>query len=539
MALTFAEYWEKRSGVVAEMAQSREPVKAGIPLDDEDDDFIAQVVAAGLKAGINPPVSKEAALRSRYTTLLQDKVPDGGNVRVFVASKKKFAALPIARTHLAHLQQKLRAAGLVHAAEHGFQPHNPDVQPEDKKFYDDAFGRQNAADVLKKRIIDVNYKMKTGSIIDLAPKGSVPVPGEDTKRITKPVPNTWSTDYARSFFADKSRESEHKSLSTLDELPGSTSKQKMYDFSDIWRHVHSLVGDLKEDGKYILPQVWELFEKALPQAGNTIFAGVRSKLLEFDPSSLENELQLKLAMLQATAAILSDPLRGNKRSKGGDFLTEVAELFASGAELASRAKSYANDYVRSGMGINTNNTRRREYGGTNGTAPVQADEMGREDDLDRDIDDQEALDKAEPPPVANRPKAGPNSPAALKIKAQMQAIEPQVQKVIAKLDAAHWNMSAVTDEEWELYAKYERMEKELERAINAPADDFEDSKLPVAANRHLPRRNEVAGAGGTLGPLDRNNPDFQVEGDPCSQVILGFNAWCKKRERKKGWDGIK
>ncbi len=543
MALTFAEYWHKRNSTVNEMAQSRDPAKVRFELDEKDHDFISQATA---HAGITP----QSALRARYTTLLQDKVQDGGKVRFFVPDKRKFIALPIARTHLGHLQDKLKEVGLDYAAENGFHPNDPEIKITDPKFYEKAFGRQNAADVLKNNAIDVNYGRSTGSKISFsartAPGGSIKDAdiesgkqnageiddfGPVLTHVTKPVPKDWSGTYLKELFSDKSRSKDHIGFTRLDELP-SSGKQKMYDFNDVWKNVQTLVGDVSKPGKHILPEVWSIFQRSLPQAGNAIFSGVRRKLLEFEPSALENPLELKQAMMQTTAMILSDPMRGNKRSSGGDFLQEVEELMSNDKNLASLSASMTSQgFVRKSLGANTNNTRNREYGGVKGTSSVQVDDMGKAHDLDKEIDDRDSLSRTVAPPEVKRRVAGESSPAAQRIKAQIQSIEPQALKIIAKLDAANWNMGAVSDEEWDLYNKYEKLQKEFEKAKNAPVQDFEDSGLPVAAQRQF-RRNEAAGATGTLGSLDPDNPDFQVEGDPCSQVILGFNSWCKKRGKK-------
>lgn len=514
MALTFAEYWHKKNNTMTEMAQSRDPVKTKIVLDDQDRDFIAQATA---HKGITP----QSAIRARYTTLIQDKVPDGGNVRFPIPDRRRFISLPIARTHLHHLQSKLRTAGLEHAAENGLHPNDESIPVGSSEFYEKAFGRQNAADVIKNGVIDVNYGRSTGSKVSFAArkaptnKQTAPEVAEPTvSHVTKPIPKDWSGQYLKTLFSDKSRSDDHMGFAKLDELP-STGKQKMYDFNDVWKSVHTLVGDLREPGKYILPEVWEAFQQALPGAGNAIFTGVRRKLLEFDPSALESPLELKQAMMQTTAMILSDPIRG-KRLKGGDFLQEVEELMSSGKDLTTLAASMTSQgFVRKSLGVKTNNTRNREYGGTNGTAPVQANDMGKEYDLDKEIDNRDELSRTEAQPEVKRPVAGENSPMAKRIKSQMQVIEPQAQKIMAKLDAANWNMSAVNDEEWDIYNRYEKLQKELERAKNAPIQDFEDSNLPVAANRRF------------------ESNDYSSEKDSCSQVVLGFNAWCKKREQKK------
>lgn len=577
MALTFAEYWMKRNGLVAEMAQSSDPAKAKIPLDEKDEDFVAQAIAAAKEAGktLTPP----SILRILYTTVLRNKIPDGGVVPFIMPgrSREKYLKLKIARTHLQHIQDKLRAAGFDAAAEHGFHPHDVDPKADgidlgSDEHMEKAFSKQNANAVWAKKALDVNYSLPTGTRVKVAGRGtgdpiatspvddrlSRAVPGTIThlpepiktrdaaadaaSHVLKPVPKKWSDSHMRTVLGDKDRGDDHLALTQMKQLGGSKDRPQ-YDFSDVWRHVQTLVGDVRQPGKHILPEVWAVFQRALPEAGNTIFAGVRRKLMEFSPDILESPMQVKQALMQTTAMILSDPTRGNKRKQtgSGDFLHEVEQLMRSGPNLASFAASMtAQGYLRKSAGINTNNMRKGEIGGTNqsfsAAAQPNLDDMGTERDLDDELDRKHGHGDEDrytgPAPAVDLPKAGMSSPEAQRIAAQLKALEPQAQKVIAKLDAAHWNMSAVSDDEWEIYTRFEKLEKALERAKNAPPVDHEDTHLPAAAAHHF-RRNEVAGAGTTLGPLDLNNPDFQVEGDPCSQVILGFNAWCKKRDKKK------
>lgn len=583
MALTFAEYWQQKTQNLIEMAQSNEPAKGRIVLDDQDDDFIAQATA---HEGITP----QSAIRARYTTLLQDKVPDGGKVRFFIPNRQRFVSLPIARTHLHHLQQKLRDAGFTRAADHGLSPIDSSIEHGSSDFYEKAFGRQNSADVLKNRFIDINNKHKVGKKVDLGRSVSSKIKPktpnnidqhpemepqhpdnidqhpemepQHPETITKPVSNTWASKHIQNLFSDRSRANDYAPMMDFKELPASNGDtRKMYDFSAIWKQLETIVGDTSQPNKYILPEVWEIFKNALPNVGEIIFQGVRRKLLQFSPSSLSDPMEVNHAMLQTTAMILSDPVRKSFSKSKDPFIVKVKRLLeGDGGTLASYAASKtAEGYVRHELKINTNNTGNREYVDF-GPSTNQDDKKtishgdqvgGVRYDMDKEIDDKHALSRGEDPddlryldrtqinaPEVKRPIAGENSPAAKNIKAQIQAIEPQAHKIMAKLDAAHWNTSAVTDDEWDIYSKYEKLEKEYKRAVNAPIQHLENSKYPFISN-HRFQRNEVAGASGTLGSLDLNNPDFQVEGDPCSQIILGFNAWCKKRERKKGWDGIK
>jgi hypothetical protein len=556
MVLTFAEYCLKQNSTLAEMAQSRDPAKGKVHLDDSDKDFIAQATQ-------HERITPQSAIRARYTTLLQDKVQDGGNVRFPVSDRRRFVSLPIARTHLDQLQEKLRAAGFEHAAENGLHPNDPAIPHGSVAFYEKAFGRQNAVDVLKNGALDINNKQRVGKRVTLTRNIASQEPGaegdaqnpsktQSVNIVTNPVSNTWANSHIQKLFGDKSRAKDHVGMMGLKELPAANGDtRKMYDFSAIWRELETIVGDTSQPDKHILPEVWNIFKSALPNVGEVIYQGVRRKLMQFSPDSLADPMEVNHAMLQATAMILSEPVRAKTGAgRDGDFIKNVERLLTgNGGTLASYAASKtAQGYVRNQLKINTNNTGNREYGVSADSTQVHGDQKGVQYNMDKEIDDKDSLSRGEDPddhhyinrspeselkePEVKRPVAGENSPAARAIKAKMQAIEPQAQKVISKLDATNWNMSAVTDDEWEIYSKYEKLEKELERAKNAPVQDFENSSVPVAARKHFPK-NEVAGASGTLGSLDRNNPDFQVEGDPCSQVVLGFNAWCKKRGGKK------
>ncbi len=143
-------------------------------------------------------------------------------------------------------------------------------------------------------------------------------------------------------------------LMTFPRLPGNK-----FDFRQVWRAVQSLVGDTRQAGKYILPEVWKLFQDVLPEAGETIFDGVLRQLKNFDPSAAENVPELKQAMMQTTAMILSHPLRGTKAGTD-DFLRDVTNLFADRDQLFKLAMSYTSQgHLRKSSGINTSNTRRR------------------------------------------------------------------------------------------------------------------------------------------------------------------------------------
>jgi hypothetical protein len=143
MWLTFGDYCRHRDGLLGEMAQSRgDPRGIRIHLDDEDWDFIAQAVARGITA--------VTALRTRYTLLLQDKPGESGPVRFLGRGRRPFVTVDIERTHLRHLQDKLRDLGAANVAEHGFTPLKAMNPADTAGYYNAAFGRQNASDILRK-----------------------------------------------------------------------------------------------------------------------------------------------------------------------------------------------------------------------------------------------------------------------------------------------------------------------------------------------------------------------------------------------------
>jgi hypothetical protein len=635
--LNFSEYCLNRSRQLIEMAQSRDEAKGEIALDDKDRDFIKQAMEA------DPRITEVSALRSRYTYLLQDKPGESGPCRFFGPGRVGDITVNIERTHLGHLQQKLRSAGFPIAAEHGFQPRE-DISVDDDKagYYNTAFGRQNAADILgKNKAIDINYGRKTGCKVTIGGPGPAvtvgsdcaepaqkrkaggrkaatktaapelpttaaaepvaPPPSRPREVTVKPVPHGWAEGHLKRVFSDKKNRELFDRLLDMPELEG--SKAKMYDFSDVADAVQTLVGDTTTPGKHIIPEVWALFQRDKDRILHGIYNGVRRKLKEFgDTGSLENIMDIKQAMMQTTAMVLSDPLRGNKHSVTGDYMKDVGNLFRDGKALSNLAASYCGEsFVRKDLGVRSGNTRKREIGGMFAAAPVDADDMGREDSaLDtNDVDSVRAkLSRMEPAIDKLRAKLNKadwdmsilddeehdlmsdyerlsdklrelttkkgykgkvDGPAPAK-----RAIDPRVQALLTRkraefdqikgpgkaaikaLDRVNWDMSRVPDEVWDAYTQYEKLEKEIKELEGRLEVDEDDLPVSAAATHHF-RKNEVAGATGTLGPLDLNNPDYQVEGNPCSQVVLGFNAWCKRRERrgngtgpgrKKGWDGI-
>ena len=145
-------------------AQSRgDPKGIRIHLDDQDKDFIAQAVAKG--------ITEITALRTRYTLLLREKPGESGPVRFFGRGRTRFTTVHIERTHLKHLQDKLRRFGAENVAEYGFRP-LATINPTDTAaFYNTAFGRQNASDILRKeKPIEINYG-RGG--VGIRPPGSV------------------------------------------------------------------------------------------------------------------------------------------------------------------------------------------------------------------------------------------------------------------------------------------------------------------------------------------------------------------------------
>src|ERR1017187_3158849 len=217
MWLTFGEFFRHRNTLLDE-AQSRGDSKGiQIHLDDQDKDFVAQAVAKG--------ISDVSALRTRYILLLNDKPGETGPVRFFGTGRRPFVKVNIERTHLKHLQDRLRQLGADNVAEHGFRPLQT-IDPSDTAaYYNAAFGRQNASDILKRnKPIDINYgrggvgtKVRINkSSIPAASFGHAPAEDGDGNQLraaptlgakaspvaastegesvmTKPVPNDWSS----------------------------------------------------------------------------------------------------------------------------------------------------------------------------------------------------------------------------------------------------------------------------------------------------------------------------------------------------------
>jgi hypothetical protein len=377
-----------------------------------------------------------------------------------------------------------------------------------------------------------------------------PQPKQEPGRaaVVRPVPNDWSTSYLRSLFNDPGRRGEVAEFLTP------------HDFAHVWRAVLGLVGDTGEPGKYILPEVWAIFQKALPGVGETIVAGVFRQLRNFDPSASENVPELKQAVMQTTAMILSNPLRGTKTAMSGDFLRDVEEVFSNRGKLFKLALSYTSQgHLRKVSGINTTNTRRREIGGT------MTANMGREDGGNRsDVEIEAELGRLEPAidriraklqcskwdtgtlsdqefdlfthyedltrelqrfksrfrgggqrpagaaTTARRPTVHPEQARMDRIEAELGRLEPTVGPILGKLDAADWDTGRVSDEEWALYRRYERLGKELRSLRGMPRLDVDDLNVAAGAQHHF--------GGQSVG----------MRSEGCIPV-LGFRAWCQER----------
>jgi len=518
---TFGEYCKRRDHLLGEMAQSRgDPKGIRIQLDDQDRDFIDQAVAKSISAA--------SALRTRYTLLLRDKPGESGPVRFFGSGRRPFVTVNIERTHLKHLQDKLRSLGAVQVAEHGFTPLK-DIAPNDAAgYYNAAFGRQNAADILRTgkpieinygRSVETNVTLKNGTkTAATGTPGSISMQEPETTRsaLVRPVPNDWSASHLRSLFQDQGEAGE---LLRLPRLPGNK-----LDFRQVWRAVQTLVGDTRQPGKYILPEVWKLFQDALPEAGETIYSGVLRQLQNFDPSAAENVPEVKQAMMQTTAMILSHPLRGAK-AKTGDFLRDVQSLFSDRHQLFKLAMSYTSQgHIRKSLGINTSNTRRREIGGMMTAKPYDLESLGGEDRTTSSDAEMERFQRsyrgsgqrpAGAAMLVRKPTLHPEQARMAQIEAELRRLEPLVQPIINKLDADGWDIRRVSEDDWEMYRRYQQLEKALNRLKGIALVDMDDKNVAAGAQHQFqpqPIRMRRECARSAHGPL------------------LNFAAWCQKRE---------
>jgi hypothetical protein len=521
MLLTFEDYCRRRDAPLWEMAQSLgDPKGIKIHLDDEDHDFISQAVAQG--------VTPATALRTRYTLLLRDKPGESGPVRFLGKGRVPFTTVYLARTHLSHLQDKLRRLGAVHVAEHGLTPLAAIDPADTAAYYNAAFSRDSAADILRTgKPIEINYGrggVTTAVTLKAAPLSNVtPTTSPARQALVKPVPNDWSTSYLRTLFNDPTREGEVGQFLTLNRLPRS---RRTHDLNHLWQAVRTLVGDTRQPDKYVLPEVWDLFRDALPGVGEAILVGVTRQLKQFDPSAAESIPELKQAVMQAAAMILSNPLRGARAAKTSNFLRDVAQLFSRPDEVARMAMSYTTQgHLRKVAGINTANTRRREIGGEMTARPYDLQSMGRDapenlsdDEIEAELLEPQELQRfrrasrggREAAALARRPVIHPEQTGVARVEAELERLGPRVRPILGKIDAAGWDLSRLSDSEWELYKDYLRLEKELRRLKGLPLAGVDDRGVVAGVGRHFRRQSpgatsEAAGGGGT--------------------PLLGFRAW--------------
>ena len=85
-------------------------------MDDNDWKFIEQAQVQEIR-----PAS---AIRARYTTLLADQTPNGGNVRFPQAGRKPEKVVRIQHTYIRELVEKLRRLGLHETARRGLKEFN-------------------------------------------------------------------------------------------------------------------------------------------------------------------------------------------------------------------------------------------------------------------------------------------------------------------------------------------------------------------------------------------------------------------------------
>jgi hypothetical protein len=115
------------------MNQSPDNKRVKIELDDFDRKFLAEAAVHG--------ISPARAIRARYTSLLQDRVGDGGLVRFPSAGRKGWTEVRIAQTYLAPLVEKLASHGLEQTAGHGLN----------------ELSRQSASNFLRQGFLAIDY----------------------------------------------------------------------------------------------------------------------------------------------------------------------------------------------------------------------------------------------------------------------------------------------------------------------------------------------------------------------------------------------
>jgi len=120
-----------------EMAQSFDVrPDTRLEMDKFDKAFVQQLVAQGVPEG--------AALRARYTTLIQDQVPDGGQVRVSMGGRIGERPFTVKKTYLPELMQKLRTLRLPKTMKHGMAD----------------FNRQDAVNMRDRGFLSLDYQAR-------------------------------------------------------------------------------------------------------------------------------------------------------------------------------------------------------------------------------------------------------------------------------------------------------------------------------------------------------------------------------------------
>jgi hypothetical protein len=168
------------------------------------------------------------------------------------------------------------------------------------------------------------------------------------------------------------------------------------------------------------------------------------------------------------------------------------------------AMSYTTQaHLRKVAGINTANTRRREIGGEMTGRPYDIQSMGREDPEHLSDDDIEAQLRAIEPQelqrfrraspggrataLARGPTVHPQQARVDRVEAELERLGPGVRPILGKLDAADWDLSRLSDAEWELYKDYLRLEKELRRLKGFPLAGVDDRGVAAGAGQHFRR----------------------------------------------------
>jgi hypothetical protein len=99
---------------------------------------------------------------------------------------------------------------------------------------------------------------------------------------------------------------------------------------------------------------------------------------------------------------------------------------------------------------------------------------------------------------ARRPTVHPEQARMDRVEAELRRLEPMVRRIIGKLDAANWDMSRVSDDEWDLYTRYEQQGMDLKRLKGMPLIDVDDMYVPAGAQHYFRRQSPGArNEGGT------------------------------------------